>query len=207
MAEEFAAAGIVLAAGRSSRMGAQKLLLPLGGRPLVTYALNAALRCNLDPVIVVLGYRAGDVRAALPPGRCVVVVNQRFAEGLATSLRAGLAAIPEEVDGALVLLADQPLLRAEHIQRLLAEAEAAPDVIVAASYDGRRGNPVYFPRALFDELLAVEGDEGGRSVIARHTERLRLVALEPSLALDVDRPGEYDTLVANWERYSAIGLD
>ncbi|MGH2514906.1 MAG: nucleotidyltransferase family protein [Ktedonobacterales bacterium] len=199
-------AGIVLAAGRSSRMGSHKLLLHLGGHPLVTYAVNAALASKADPVVVVLGYMAEQVRVALPAGNYQVVENPRYAEGMATSLRAGIAAVPAGTAGALVLLADQPLLRVNYLNQLLDEAEEAPDGIVAASYGGRRGNPVYFPRALFGELLAVEGDEGGRSVLTRHADRLRLVALEPvEAALDVDRPGEYETLVANWDRYSSMG--
>ncbi|HLJ82129.1 MAG TPA: nucleotidyltransferase family protein [Ktedonobacterales bacterium] len=205
MAERFSAAGIVLAAGRSSRMGAHKLLLPLGGRPLVGYAVRAALASRAHPVFVVLGHEAGQVRAALPAGAFQIIENPRYAEGMATSLRAGIAAVPVEATGAIVLLADQPLLRSEHVNRLLAEAKAAPEAIVAASYDGQRGNPVYFPRALFGELLVVEGDEGGRSVIARHPERLQLVALELEAALDVDRPGEYEAMVASWERYSRMG--
>lgn len=205
MAEGFAAAGIVLAAGRSSRMGAHKLLLPLGGRPLVAYAVNTALASRVHPVLVVLGHQAEQVRAALPPGAYHIIENPQYAGGMATSLRAGIAAVPSGAMGAIVLLADQPVLRPEHVKRLLAEAKTAPDAIVAASYDGQRGNPVYFPRALFGKLLAVEGDEGGRSVIARHQERLRLVELAPEAALDVDRPGEYEALVANWERYSRMG--
>lgn len=205
MADVFSAAGVVLAAGRSSRMGAHKLLLPLGGKPLVEYALRAALASRAEPVLVVVGYAAQQVRAALPPGTYRVVENPRYADGMATSLWAGIAAVPGSVTGALVLLADQPLLTAAHVNRLLAEAEAAPTTIVAASYGGRRGNPVYFPRSVFGELLAVEGDEGGRAVIARHQGEVRLVPLEPEeVALDVDRPGEYEALVAGWDAYSRM---
>lgn len=206
MADEFAA--VVLAAGRSSRMGDHKLLLPLGGQPLAGYAIKAALASRAQHVLVVLGYEAEKLRAALPPGTYQVVENAHYAAGMATSLRAGIAAVPGNAAGAIILLADQPLLTAAHVNLLLAETETAPDAIVAASYDGRRGNPVYFPRSLFGEVLTIEGDEGGRSIIERHSERLRLVALEPVEAtLDVDRPGEYEALVANWERYSRMGSD
>lgn len=208
MAERFLAAGIVLAAGRSSRMEAHKLLLPLGGKPLVEYAVNAALRSQAEPVIVVVGYAAERVRAALPSGAYRIIENPRYREGMASSMRAGIEAVPATATGAIILLADQPLITVEHVDRLLAVAEAAPGSIVAASFSGRRGNPVYFPRALFDELIGVSGDEGGRTVIARHQDRLRLVALEPAeAALDVDRPGEYETLVASWARYSSMGKD
>lgn len=208
MAERLLAAGIVLAAGRSSRMEAHKLLLPLGGKPLVEYSVNAALKSRAEPVIVVVGYAAEWVRAALPPGPYRVVENPRYREGMASSMRAGIEAVPAAATGAIILLADQPLITAEHVDRMLAAAEAAPESIVAASFGGRRGNPVYFPRALFGELMAVAGDEGGRSVIARHQERLRLVELEPAEAeMDVDRPGEYESLMASWPRYSRTNED
>ena len=207
MPETFSAAGVVLAAGRSSRMGAHKLLLPLGGRPLVGYAVGAALASAAHPVLVVVGYRAEEIRAALPAGTYQIVENARYAEGMATSLRAGIATVPASAAGAIVLLADQPLLRSAHIDSLLTVARTAPHAIVAASYDGRRGNPVYFPRRLFGELLAISGDEGGRSVIARHQDEVRLVDLDPAVALDVDQPGEYEALLVSWDRYSSINMD
>lgn len=208
MPNTFSAAAIVLAAGRSSRMGSHKLLLPLGGRPLVQRAVGAALASQAHPVLVVLGYAAEQVRAALPGGRYSIIENPRYADGMATSLRAGIAALQEEVMGVVVLLADQPLLTSAHVNLLLAAAETSPGTPVAASFGGRRGNPVYFPRALFHELAAVEGDEGGRSVLARHLSELRLVELEPvEAALDVDQPGEYEALLASWERYSRMGED
>lgn len=208
MPRSFSAAGIVLAAGRSSRMGTHKLLLPLGKKPLVAYAVAAALASTAYPIIVVVGYEAEKIRAALPVGLYQVVENAHYAEGMATSLRAGIAAVPKDASGAIVLLADQPLLRPRHVDEILTVAQASPHCIVAASYDGRRGNPVYFPRTLFDELVSVTGDEGGRSVIARHGDVVRLVRIQPAeTALDVDRPGEYETLVANWDRYSKMEVD
>lgn len=201
-----AIAAVVLAAGRSSRMGAHKLLLPLGSKPLLRYALDAATGSRAEPVILVVGYAADQVREALPPGPYSVVENPRFGEGMATSLCAGIAEVPTGVTGAIILLADQPLITAEHVDRLLAVAEMYPDDIVAARFGGRRSNPVYLPRALFGEILDITGDEGARSVIERHAKRLRLVALEPAeAAIDVDQPGEYEALAANWERYSRMG--
>jgi molybdenum cofactor cytidylyltransferase len=192
---------IVLAAGSSSRMGAHKLLLPLGGRALVSYAVEAACASAAHPVIVVLGRAADDMRAALPAGRYRTVVNLDYAAGMAGSLRVGLRALREAdgdtITGALIALADQPLAGADLFYALLLAAAKAPESIVAASYSGRRGNPVVFPAALFGELERVEGDEGGRGVIARHPELLRLVEWpDASAALDVDRPGDYERVVS-----------
>lgn len=192
---------VVLAAGRSSRMGAHKLLLPLGDRPVIAHVVGAALASRLRPVVVVLGYEADRMRAALPPGDLVVIENPAFAAGLATSLRAGLAAIPAGAAGAIVALADQPLLTAAHLDRLADAAETSRAPIVAAGYGGRRGNPVYFARAYFPELLAVTGDEGGRAVIARHAEEVALCELgDEGAGLDVDTPSDFARVRALWER-------
>jgi molybdenum cofactor cytidylyltransferase len=192
-------AAIVLAAGRSTRMGAHKLLLPLGGRPLVSYAVAAACASRAAPVVVVLGHDAEAVRVALPPHRQRYVINDAFASGMASSLRAGIAALPPSATGALVLLADQPLVTATLVDEVLAGAATHPEQIVAATYGGVRSHPVYFPRTLFAELAAVAGDEGGRSVLARHADLVRLLPLEPAAAaLDVDRPGDYERVVAAW---------
>lgn len=192
-------AAVVLAAGRSTRMGAHKLLLPLGGRPLVNYAVGAACASRAAPVVVVLGHDAEAVRAALPPQRQRYMLNDAFASGMASSLRAGIAALPPSATGVLVLLADQPLVTAALVDEVLAAAAAHPKQIVAATYAGVRSHPVYFPRALFTELAAVAGDEGGRSVLARHADLVRLLPLEPAAAaLDVDRPGDYERVVAAW---------
>lgn len=209
---------IVLAAGRSLRMqalGTPKQLLPLGGRPLITYAMAAVCASLAVPVIVVLGAQAERVQAALDEwattdggaeaaGRYQCVLNPDFAQGMASSLRVGLAALRERAPvapGALIALADQPLVTREICGALLTVAQAEPTAIVAASYDGQRGHPLVFPHALFDELTAVTGDEGGRSVISRHADRLRLVAIaDTRAALDVDRPEDYAAISQLFER-------
>jgi len=205
-----AIAAIVLAAGRSSRMGQHKLLLPLGGRPLVAYPVEAASASSADPVLIILGYQAAEVEAALPAGRYSVYTNPKFASGMASSLRLGietlstLPAAGSPVAGAIILLADQPLISTSLINRLILTASATPDAIVAAAYAGQRSTPVYFPRHLFDELLQITGDEGGRSVITNHIDRMKLEHIEdPLIGLDVDLGEEYEELRANWDRYSA----
>lgn len=203
-AAQFAA--VVLAAGRSSRMGAHKLLLALGDRPLIAHTVTAACASSANPVVVVLGHDADRVAAALPSGRQQVVINPNYAEGMATSLRASLEALPHTTMGALILLGDQPLFTRDLIEMMLDAARQSPDSILAASYGARRGNPVYFPRAYFEELRNVTGDEGGRSVIQRHPESVRLVDIaEADAALDADAPEDYQRILAAWERQSSTG--
>jgi molybdenum cofactor cytidylyltransferase len=210
-----AIAAIVLAAGRSSRMGRHKLLLPLGGRPLVSYAVEAASASSADPVIVVLGFQAAEIEKALPAGRFTIGVNPDFASGMASSLALGIATLSSAllsssrpISGALILLADQPLISAGLINRLLERANSTPDAIIAAAYAGVRSTPVYFPSRLFNELLQITGDEGGRSVIAGHPDQVSILHIaEPERGIDVDRREEFEELESNWGHYSRYLLD
>lgn len=195
---------IVLAAGRSSRMGAHKLLLPLGGKPIVAHTVSAALASPLRPVVVVLGHDAARVRAALPAGDVLVVENPAYADGLSMSLRVGLDALPEDVTGVVVALADQPLVTATHLRRIADAARATGTMIAVATYDGQRSNPTYFARSCFNELRAVSGDAGGRIVIARHPADVVSVEMgDASASLDVDVPADYDQILAVWRQRSS----
>jgi molybdenum cofactor cytidylyltransferase len=183
-------AAIILAAGRSTRMGGpNKLLARFAGAPLIRRVAENALASSADPVIVVTGHRAGDISKALVGLNVRVVDNPDFAEGLATSLKAGLAAVPESANGALVLLADMPGVTAEIMDRLIAtfRAKATP-AIVLPTVGGKRGNPVLWSRAFFPELLAVTGDTGARHIIARHEEAVERVEIGEAAGLDVDTP-------------------
>jgi molybdenum cofactor cytidylyltransferase len=196
--EQRSVAAIILAAGRSSRMGKPKLLLPYKGRPIVNWVLAAACASQADPVIIVLGHEAQQVDAALRAERWFLAIhNPGYMDGMSTSLKIGLAATPKEADGAIILLGDQPLITPEIINAMSAESAREPDAIIAASYQGRRGNPVLFPRKYFAELETITGDEGGRSALARHLEQVRLVEIDDALAgFDVDTPEEYQALLS-----------
>ena len=188
-------AAIVLAAGASSRMGANKLLLPLDGRPLAAHAVETACASSADAVLVALGNAADQVAAALAPGRYQRVDNPRFADGLSTSLQAGLDALSDEMDGALILLADMPRISLATLEAILAAARETPGQIVAANQRGRPAPPVYWPSACFPELQEIRGDEGGRSVLLRSLDTVRLIDLaQPDEALDVDAPEDYERI-------------
>jgi molybdenum cofactor cytidylyltransferase len=176
-------------------MGANKLLLPLDGHPLVWHAVQTACASSADVVLVVLGNEAERVAAALPQGRYRRVDNPRFADGLSTSLQAGLDALPKNVDGALILLADMPFTASATVEALLAAARETPDQIAAMNQGGRPIPPVYWPRALFAALHDIHGDEGGRSLLMLSPEAVRLVAMaQPDEALDVDAPEDYQRI-------------
>ncbi|MFC7051626.1 NTP transferase domain-containing protein [Hansschlegelia quercus] len=182
---------IILAAGRSTRMGGpNKLLETINGRPLVRLAVEAALAGGLKDVVVVTGHQRLAVQAALSGLNVRFVDNPRFAEGLSTSLKAGLAALPSKTDGALVLLGDMPRVGARLVARLAEAFDPASGAhLVAPTRGGRRGNPVLWGRRFFEALAQVEGDVGGRHLIEENLEALREVAADDDGSLiDVDTP-------------------
>ncbi len=189
---------VVLAAGLSRRMGGgNKLLLEIEGVPLVARVADAALASRARPVVVVTGHEAARVCAALA-GRAVAFAhNPDYAAGLSASLRTGLAALPAEVDGAIVCLADMPWVRAAHIDALLdAFAASGSRAICVPSYAGQRGNPVLWPACCFGEIAALTGDQGARSVLERHADGVCHVPIaDPGVTLDVDTPGALDERV------------
>ncbi|MGQ3361590.1 MAG: nucleotidyltransferase family protein, partial [Phreatobacter sp.] len=181
----------VLAAGRSTRMGGpNKLLAEIAGRPLVRHAAEAALGAGLAAVLVVTGHQEAAVRAALAGLPVRFVHNADFAEGLSTSLRSGIAALGEDIDGAVVLLGDMPRISSGLVGRLAAAfAPAEGRHIVVPVAGGRRGNPVLWGRRFFAELLKVSGDQGGRAVLAGAPEVVAEVPAETDdVHLDLDTP-------------------
>ncbi|HVX77372.1 MAG TPA: molybdopterin-binding/glycosyltransferase family 2 protein [Bradyrhizobium sp.] len=184
-------AAVILAAGRSTRMGGpNKLLAELNGKPLVRIATEQALASKASHVIVVTGHQAADVEKALAGLKVKFVRNPDFAAGIASSVKAGIAAVPLDADGALVCLGDMPLIDAHLVDRLIdAFAPDRGNLIVVPVSDGRRGNPVLWSRRFFDELMTLDGDVGARHLIARHGEAVAEVAVEGHGAfLDIDTP-------------------
>ncbi len=196
-------AAIILAAGRSTRMGGpNKLLAEIGGRPLVRIAAEEALASRAHPVIVVTGHQRDQVEATLDGLKVERVHNPNFAEGLSTSVKAGLAAVPDDVDGAIVCLGDMPQVNAALIDRLAAAFDPERGaLIVVPTVDGKRGNPVVWSRRFFHELATLEGDVGARHLIARYPEAVAEVPVTDNAVLvDVDTPDALTRVKAEIER-------
>jgi molybdenum cofactor cytidylyltransferase len=186
-------AAIILAAGTSTRMGRQKLLLPMSdGRLLVRLAVEQVLAAGLDDAVVVLGQEAEAVALALAGLPVRTVVNPRYAEGQSTSLRAGLDALLPGTEAAVIALGDQPLPDPTVIRRIVATFHGCGGPIAVPVYRGGRGNPVLFAATLFDELRDVRGDQGGRGVIARDPARVVEVPVDAPVPADIDTPEDYD---------------
>jgi len=184
---------VVLAAGRGSRMGSQKLLLPLAGRPLVQWSVDAALASRAQETVVVVGHEAAAVTAAVGDRPVRILVNEAFEAGMSTSLKAGIAAVRGRCEAIVVLLADQPFVSAGLIDLLIERYSATGAPIVRPEVEGRQTHPVLLDAVLFPELLLEEGDVGGRAVVARHLDEVCLVTLDDArLTADIDTPQEYE---------------
>jgi molybdenum cofactor cytidylyltransferase len=184
-------AAVVLAAGRSTRMGGpNKLLAEIAQRPLIRIAAEEALASRAKPVIVVTGHQRDHVEKVLAGLPVRLVHNPDFAQGLGTSLRAGIAAVPADADGAIVCLGDMPQVDAALIDRLIGAFD--PDrgaLVVVPTFEGKRGNPVLWSRRFFPDLTAIEGDVGARHLIGRYGEAVVEVPVDGKAALtDVDTP-------------------
>jgi molybdenum cofactor cytidylyltransferase len=178
---------VVLAAGKSSRFGSLKQLQEYAGNSLVGRAVRLAEETCGPRSILVAGKDWKEVAASCAPLRGFMVVNSEYEDGIASSISCGVRAVSSIADAVLLMLADQPLITQEHLQDLVGNWRDSPDSIVASAYAGTSGPPVIFPRRYFAQLMALEGDQGARSIIKSSPDRVRLISFEAA-ALDVDRP-------------------
>jgi molybdenum cofactor cytidylyltransferase len=189
-------AALILAAGGSSRMGRPKQLLSFRGRPLVLHPVDAALAAGCRPVIVVLGAHAGPIGEALDVTRIEICVNERWREGIAGSIRSGIAALqarrpaPRAV---IIMTCDQPFISAEVVVRLIDAFDGAPGRMVACEYAGTVGVPALFERDCFERLAALRGDCGAKSLLLADRTALRSRPW-PEGGREVDTPEDYAAL-------------
>jgi molybdenum cofactor cytidylyltransferase len=178
---------IVLAAGASTRFGSPKQLVRIAGRPLLHTVVTRAAEVTGNALIVVLGAGAAELAPLLKHSPGSVVVNRQWREGLASSIRAGVARLPATCAGVMLVLADQAAVTSDDLRRLAGTWRRRPQSIVAALYAGTTGAPAIFPRSTFAELAALRGDAGARSVLRRSVDRMIRVPM-PAAELDLDTP-------------------
>ena len=182
-------AALVLAAGLSSRMGANKLLADWRGKPLLRWAVEAALKSEAHPVIVVTGHESAKVEAALTGLDVRFARNPDYAKGLSTSLQTGIKTVPADCDGALVLLGDMPQIDAGLIDRMIAAFSPTDGRGICIAHHGdTRGNPVLWAKALFPEILALSGDTGAKTLFAAHGDLVCEIEAGPGALRDIDTP-------------------
>jgi molybdenum cofactor cytidylyltransferase len=184
-------AGVLLAAGTSTRFGDDnKLLATLDGDPLVRHAARTLRDASVAPVVVVVGHEADRVRDALAGLDVRFVANDAYAEGQSTSVRVGIDAPDATVDAAVVALGDMPFVDPETVETLIAAYDACVGDAVAAAHDGQRGNPVLFDRRFFPDLTTVEGDVGGRQILLERDGTACVAVADSGVRRDVDEPGD-----------------
>ena len=186
-------AAVVLAAGLARRMGRQKLLLQLQGKPVVRWSVEHVVS-HVEDVVIVTGPDESALRQALEGLTVRFVVNPRPQDGQGTSIAAGVAALKPWTTAALIALGDQPRMPAAVVPTLLEALRRSGKAIVAPLYQGVQGTPVVFSSEVFAELRALKGDAGARAVVKENPERVELVAFDLAMPPDVDTPEDYAKL-------------
>jgi molybdenum cofactor cytidylyltransferase len=191
---------IILAAGMSTRMGQNKLLLDFKNKPLIAHAVDTLLRSEVDEIIVVLGHEAEKVQEILQGKQVTLVRNSDYREGLSSSVRAGVQAVSRQTDGIMVYLADQPLLEPADVNRIVRAFIHAKQVnksIVIPFFDGQRGNPVLLDSSYRGAILGVVGDVGCKGVIKRYPDKVFVIEMENDhVVRDVDNMAEYEGILS-----------
>jgi len=178
---------VVLAAGASTRFGSPKQLVRIGGRPLLHAVVTRAAEVTGNALVVVLGSDAARLAPLLKHSPGSIVINRHWREGLASSIRAGVASLPSTCAGVLLVLADQAAITTDDLKRLAGTWRRRPRCIAAALYAGTTGAPAVFPRSTFTELAALRGDRGAQSILRRSADRVVRVPM-PAAELDLDTP-------------------
>ena len=192
---------VILAAGRSARMGKPKMLQRVEGRPMLEKVLEVFRHARVDEVVVVLGADAERIKKGIRFGGERIVLNTEYPSGMSSSLRLGLAAAGPRADAVIIALGDQPFLSPLTVDRLVERylGEKAP--VVVPVHDGVRGNPVLFARSAFPDIMQVRGDVGAKSVVGAYGDRVLEVPVEDGGVLfDIDTPADYERATSRPQR-------
>jgi molybdenum cofactor cytidylyltransferase len=193
-------AGIILAAGASVRFGQPKQLIKLWDKYLIEWVLDAALKSRLQTVVLVLGHEHQAIVRALGakadhPG-LKVVINPNYRDGQSTSLKAGLTCVRQAFSSVMYLLADQPMINSDTIDRILDQFHNSDKDIYVPVFEGRRGTPTIFKRSIYEEIMMIDGDIGARNIIAKKAERVLYAKIkDPKCFIDIDSQEDLKNLL------------
>ncbi|MFO7996023.1 MAG: nucleotidyltransferase family protein [Dehalococcoidia bacterium] len=186
---------ILLAAGESNRMGQPKQLMLLGQSTIVATTIDHLLNSGVGETIVVLGYKAEEIRKAIVGKPVKIAMNPDYQKGMSTSVIAGLRQIDKRAKAVLIALGDQPFVDSQTINGLLEASMASSRGIIIPAYHGKRGNPVIFASKYKGELLNLKGDVGGREIVKRHPDDVLEVAVNcEGIVLDIDTARNYNSM-------------
>lgn len=188
-------AGILLAAGTSSRMGRNKLLFELDGESVLRSAARRALAGGLSPLLVILGHEPDRARREIEDLPCRWVLNPHYERGIRSSLKCGVEAVPPEARAAMVLLADMPFVSPEMVAAMIARYRVSAAPLVVSDYEGVNAPPMLYDRSLFPELLAMTGKGCGRQVVKNHLDEAEVLSWPAAALADIDVPDDYDRIV------------
>lgn len=186
---------IVLAAGQAARFGQCKQLVQLGEKTLVEHVLDTVNASAVDDIVVVLGAHADEIRRRVKFRRERVVINPEYAVGMSTSIHAGLRALEPSTDAAIIVLADQPFVSPQTLNRLADEYRTKKAAAVVPTYHGARGNPVLVDKSLFPEMLELRGDIGFRAIFQKDPDSILKVPVDDvGIVTDIDTREDFDDL-------------
>ena len=198
-------AGIILAAGMSSRFKGLKALATIGDQTILSMVVNAALVSTLDRIVLVLGHESDTIIETLglvpEHQKLLAIVNPVYKEGMSASLKFGLKAVKDRYPSIMVMLGDQPLIEARTIDRILEAFRTSPKPICQAVNQGRQGHPVCFSESLYGELLKITGDQGARQVIKSHAEQIHFLEVpESTMFEDIDNRKDLERVTEIFEQ-------
>src|SRR5215469_669644 len=193
--EHSRVAAVILAAGMASRMGGAKQLLRLGDHTVLEHVLENVRTSGVGDLVLVLGHAAETIRKSIDAKNLNILVNDAYREGMGSSLRTGVSALPAEIDAAFIVLADQPFVQPSTLRLLMDRYRESNAQIVIPMYKGFRGNPILLDRSVFPEVMALTGDIGCRAIFGNHLEGIVKVPVEDlGILLDVDSQEDFDRL-------------
>ena len=185
-------AAILLAAGESKRMGQLKQGLPLGNSTILEQSIDNLVHSKIDELIVVLGYRAEELREKVAGRPVKTVINPEYEQGMSTSIIAGLHLVDDKAQAVMFVLADQPFIDSTIVDRLIDQFSRTSKGIVIPTYRGRRGHPVIFAISYKEELLRLKGDVGGRQVVKEHPDDVLEIPVDSEgINVDIDTVSDY----------------